>query len=97
MTPQKDSFEATLLYIGVRIGAILPFVQEWKSTQDKVCIGPRLYLSEGEERLQNDFRRIAECVLRQGEMDDAKVIVKRTRRALQGMIGTQRKRVKAAG
>ena len=89
-------YEALLLYIGVRIGAILPVVQEWRAAQLSDRGGPRLHLIEAEERMQKDFLRIAERVLSQGEVDDAKVIVRRTRQALQETIAPQRKRSKVA-
>ena len=85
------------LYIGVRIGAILPRVQEWKAARGNEGVGPKLHLVEAEVRIQRDFRRIAERVLSQGKKDDAKVIVERTRQALQETIAPQRNRSKAAG
>jgi hypothetical protein len=89
-------YQALLLYIGVRIGAILPLVQEWKAARDNEGVGPRLHLVEAEIRVQRDFRRIAKRVLRQGEADDAKVIVERTQQAIQETIALQRKRSKVA-
>ena len=63
-------YDATLLYIGVRIGAWMPDVPTWSAAARMEYIGPRLSRSSAEEQMENDYRRIAEIVLNEGEIDD---------------------------
>lgn len=74
-------YQALLLYIGARTGAILPRMQEWKAARGNEGVGPKLHLVEVEVRMRRDFHRIGERVLSQREKEDAKVIVERTRQA----------------
>ena len=72
--------EATLLYIGVRIGALTLRVPAWQeaSTTD----GPRTRRSSGDDRLEADFRLAAERVLAGPEADDPREVERRTDEAL---------------
>jgi hypothetical protein len=81
--------EAIILYIGVRIGWYLPDVEEWSAAQLKT-IKPRLHLTEDEELVQRDFRRVAERVLSEGETDDPHVIEKRTERVLKRVLALRK-------
>jgi hypothetical protein len=80
--------EATLLYIGVRIGAITPHVPAWSPPDPPAGIhGPRLSRTTSESRLEADYRLTAEHVLRQGEVDDPSEIERRTDEALTAVTG----------
>ena len=56
-------WQATILYLGVRIGAVLPVVERWKNIRETEIEWPRLYISNEERRLVDDFRRAAELIL----------------------------------
>jgi hypothetical protein len=81
--------EATLLYIGVRIGALVPHVAAWREAASVERSGPRLRRSASEERVEVDFRLIADLVLSQGKMDDPRVIERRTDGALATIAGVR--------
>jgi hypothetical protein len=78
--------EATLLYIGVRIGALTPLVEAWSEPAPRMS-GPRLARTYQEERIEIDFRATADRVLRQGETDDVDTLERRTDRALETITG----------
>ena len=77
--------EATLLYLGVRIGALTPLVAAWReaSKTDE----PRTGRSPGDDRLEADFRLAAEKVLTRSETDDPHEIERRTDDALSLVSG----------
>lgn len=75
-------WQATLLYIGVRIGAILPYVDAWHGAAAASSAGPRLRRTEAEDQLERDFQRIADRVLAGGEVDDPTELEKRMEAAL---------------
>jgi hypothetical protein len=79
--------EATLLYIGVRIGALAPSVPAWRQASTSAREGPRLRRTAAEERLEADFRLVADRVLEGGETDDPREIERRTDRALTLVTG----------
>ena len=81
--------EATLLYIGVRIGALAPSVPAWRRASTSAREGPRLHRTAAEERLEADFRLVAERVLEEGEADDPREIERRTDRALTLVTGVR--------
>ena len=72
--------EATLLYVGVRIGALTPLVPAWQeaSKTDR----PRASRSSGDDRLEADFRLAAAKVLEGPETDDPSELERRTDEAL---------------
>jgi hypothetical protein len=72
--------EATLLYIGVRIGALTPLVPAWQEASKTE--EPRANRSPGDDRLEADFRLAVEKVLAQGETDDPHEVERRTDEAL---------------
>ncbi|MGH8139753.1 MAG: DUF1353 domain-containing protein [Steroidobacteraceae bacterium] len=76
-------FEGTLLYIGVRIGALTPLVEAWKSGPAPGMTGPRIARTRHEDRIESDFQATADQVLRQGETDDVDELERRTDRALE--------------
>jgi hypothetical protein len=81
--------EATVLYIGVRIGALLPFVPAWSMTIRVNHAGPRLTRSAADERLEADLRLAADLVLSPGEIDDPVVVERRTDLALSQVSGVK--------
>ena len=74
--------QSILLYLGVRIGAILPFVPQWLPALQIVNDGPRLVRMAVEDRMENDFRQAGEIVLSLGEIDDIDEIERRVDSAL---------------
>src|SRR5262249_2712355 len=81
-------WDATILYIGVRIGAAMPNIPEWRPALT-VSTGPHIAPSAAEERIENDFRAIAEAVLSSGETDDVCEIERRTDSAMTAVTGVQ--------
>src|SRR5205807_10341243 len=72
--------EATLLYIGVRIGDVWPLVPAWSP----LIAAPERPLFEktpADQWIEADFRLIAQQVLAQPESDDPVEIYSRTDRA----------------
>jgi|SRR5437870_6056681 len=84
-------WDATILYIGVRIGAAATKVKEWQPAL-AVRLTPRLARTFAEDRLETDFRVMAESVLSQGETDDVFEIERRTDTALSLVAGLKFKR-----
>jgi hypothetical protein len=80
-------YEATLLYIGVRIGALTPLVAAWSTEAAAEIVGPRIARTYQEERLETDFRATADRVVRQGETDDPGELEQRTDNALVAVTG----------
>jgi hypothetical protein len=78
--------EATLLYIGVRIGDVWPLVPAW-SPLIAAPEGPLYEKTPTDQRIEADFRLIAQQVLAQPESDDPVEIEARTDRALRTTIG----------
>jgi hypothetical protein len=79
--------QATILYLGVRAGAIWPFVPQWAPAMAAEARGPRLVRSAAEDRLESDFRQAAEMMLAPGETDDIDEIERRADRALSTVAG----------
>lgn len=79
--------QSTILYLGVRVGAVWPFVPQWAPALAVQSAGPRLVRSATEDRLERDFRQTAEMVLSEGEVDDVDEIERRTDRALSTITG----------
>ena len=79
--------EATILYLGVRIGAVWPAVPQWAPALAMHNASPRLTRSAAEDRLESDFRQAGEMILSQGEVDDVDEVERRTDRALSTLAG----------
>jgi hypothetical protein len=75
-------WQATLLYIGVRVGATLPYVDAWQGAAATSPAGPRIRRTEAEDQLERDFQKIADRVLAGGEVDDPNELEKRMAAAL---------------
>jgi hypothetical protein len=80
-------FEATLLYVGVRIGALMPFVPAWSDEGHPTLAGPRMTPTRAEESIVSDFQTTSEIVIRQGETDDIDEIERRTDDAISAVTG----------
>lgn len=65
-------WEATILYIGVRIGAW------YKHALVAETAAPRLMRNDLDRRIEDDFQQISDRVLAQGETDDADLVESRT-------------------
>ena len=70
-------FESTILYVGVRIGAMTLRIPAWRRA---ISAGeePRIRRTPEQDRLEADFRMAAESVVAQGLTDDADEIERRT-------------------
>lgn len=79
--------QSIILYVGVRIGALVPFVPQWSPALALYDAGPRVARSAAEERMDADFRQAAEMILQPGEVDDIDEIERRTDRALSALVG----------
>ncbi len=77
--------EATLLYLGVRIGAHWPSVAAWREGPDDQR--PRLERAPRDRRIEADFQLAAQEVLAPGEIDDIFVIEQRADAALSRVTG----------
>lgn len=86
-------WEATILYIGVRIGAAMPNVPEWRPAL-AASTGPHLTRTAAEERIETDFRAIAEAVLSRGQTNDVFEIERRTDSAMTAVTGVRLRRVR---
>lgn len=81
-------FEATILYIGVRIGALADFVPAWRgAARESSMERPRLLRTAEDERIEADFRLASEMVLSRGEVDDPYEIERRTDEAFSQITG----------
>lgn len=77
--------EATLLYIGVRLGGVWPLVPPWSVMVAPQ--GPHIEKHPTDQRIEADFRIIAHQVLAGQETDDPAEIEARTDSALASTIG----------
>lgn len=81
-------FEATVLYIGVRIGAWAHAVPAWRAAALEVGMErPRLLRMAEDERIEADFRLASEIVLSRGEVDEPFEIERRTDEAFSQITG----------
>jgi hypothetical protein len=71
------TWQAIVLYIGVRIGAALPDVPAWQESS-RDASEPRLRRSDADLRLERDFEAIARHVLDAGQSDEPAEIERRT-------------------
>ena len=74
--------EATILYLGVRIGSTWSTVPQWAPARLASVRGPRVQRFISEARVEFDFQNVAEMVLAQGEPDDPVEIERRADKAL---------------
>jgi hypothetical protein len=75
-------WEATLLYIGVRIGAWVGARAGAQALRGAAELGPRIRLTAAELRLIEDFQLAVELVAREGLTDDPADLERSTDRAL---------------
>jgi len=80
-------WQATLLYIGVRIGAWLPNVDTWRVAAATERAGPRIRRTDAEAQVEQDFQAIADRVLAGGEVDDPRVLERRVDEAFVLVLG----------
>jgi hypothetical protein len=78
---------AVVLYIGVRIGAWTNLVETWRSVRTSKDDDYRLSPDINEQSIQADYRQIAERVLEQGEIEDAKILEQRVADAALAVVG----------
>ena len=78
--------EAVLLYLGVRLGSIMPGVTSMKAMVDD-NLGPRLQLTPEEERLQADFRQIGARLRKRHAEDDPVMLEAQTDEELEALYG----------
>jgi hypothetical protein len=76
-----------VLYIGVRIGAWTNLVETWRSVRTSKDDDYRLSPDINEQSIQADYRQIAERVLEQGEIEDAKILEQRVADAALAVVG----------
>jgi len=81
-------WQATLLYIGVRVGAAAPDVPSWQAAVAAEGTGPRIRQTADELRLQQDFQTLSDRVLAAGETDDPAELELRTDDGLLSITGT---------
>lgn len=79
-------WQATLLYIGVRIGAYIGEVDSWRLAEAATTSAPRLARTASEENLERDFRAIAESVLAPGEVDNVDEIERRFQQRFSALV-----------
>lgn len=79
--------QSIVMYLGVRVGAIWPFVAQWAPAMALAASGPRLARSAAEERMEVEFRQVGEMVLEPGETDDIQEIERRSDVALTTVTG----------
>ena len=78
--------QATLLYIGVRIGGVWPHILPW-AVAVAAPQGPRREKTPADQRIEADFRLVAHEVLAAPETDDPVEIEARTDRAITSLTG----------
>ena len=81
-----STLEATILYVGVRIGAHQNSVAAWRSDAPELA-RPQIYRTLSAKRIEAAFQLTAELVLAGGEIDDAEEIERRTDEALSTVAG----------
>jgi hypothetical protein len=84
-----STWQATLLYLGVRFGAAAPAVPSWHAAVATETAGPRIRRTDEELRLERDFQAVAERVLAPGETDDPKEVERRADAALSVVAGSR--------
>jgi hypothetical protein len=82
-----SAWEATIQYLGVRVGAAWPFTNEWLVDDASTRLNGRITRHASEVRMEADFQRIAELVLSGGETDDPDVLERRTDSAYAVVMG----------
>lgn len=78
--------QATILYLGVRIGAWSSSVAAWKQSMALESGGPRVELTGADQQLISDFQRMAKIILAEGETDDPAVLEARTDRVASAVL-----------
>jgi hypothetical protein len=88
-------FQSIVLYIGVRIGAHAKLVSTWELAE-RAPAEPRLSRTAAEERLERDFREIAEHVLSFGETEDSAALETRFQQSRLWVLGARHESFSAA-
>jgi len=78
--------EAVLLYLGVRLGSIMPNVVSMNAMADD-NVGPRLQLTAPEERLQADYRQVGARLRKRHTEDDPEILEVQTDEELEVLYG----------
>ncbi len=78
--------EAVLLYLGVRLGSVMPNVMSMNAMVGN-NVGPRLQLVAEEERLQADYRQIGARLRKRHTEDDAELLEAQTEQELERLYG----------
>jgi hypothetical protein len=86
--------QATVIYLGVRIGAAASTTPQWTAALAVSETGPRVGTTATENKMEYDFRRAAEMVLSGGGVDDIDAIESRTDRALADVTNTKPRSLK---
>ena len=73
-----STWQATVLYLGVRVGTAASDVPAWKAANAMQKTGPRMKRSGAELAFEADFKALADEVLGAGETDDPKEVERRT-------------------
>jgi len=78
--------EAVLLYLGVRLGSIMPNVMSMNGIAED-NVGARLQLTAEEERLQAEYRQIGARLRKRHTEDDPEILESQTDEELEGLYG----------
>jgi len=88
-------WEATILYLGVRVGSSASRVQPWHAAVSIEKAGPRTRRTAEERQLEKDFTQIADHVFARGETDDPKELERRADAAMAVVAGLRSTRSRA--
>jgi hypothetical protein len=77
--------QATFLYIGVRIGAWLPKIEQWSAGSAGKTTGPRIQPDPVDSVLVSDLQRLTDLIVAPGLTDDPQELEGRTERALKSL------------
>ena len=81
--------DATILYIGVRIGAWIAAGRGWTEIDTRATGHPRVRMNQADQDLIDDFQLAVAFVAREGITDDPVELERRTDRALAEIISLQ--------
>lgn len=81
-----STWEAIVLYLGVRIGAAAKDAPAWHAALSTESAGPRIRRSEDERRLERDFQELADRVLADGDTDDSQELERRVDEAFRELV-----------
>ena len=78
--------QSTILYLGVRIGALAATVPTWRDSMAAEERGPDIQATRSEQELVRNFQQIASRVLAQPETDDPEILEARTDDAVSATV-----------